>query len=82
MYRLPCKIPSFFKAAYLLPLLLLSCALADLRPIGLSTIPESPWALLAEENSEVILIFDTEMEKLSVERALQVSSPTAQWKGS
>jgi len=47
----------------------------DLRPIGVSTVPKSPWALLPEAESPVIITFDTEMEKHMVERALQIYSP-------
>jgi|GEM_PF-560548 len=66
-----------FKAAFFLPvvLLLASCAFVDLRPIGISTVPGGPGALLQEEESPVIIRFDTEMEKQTVEKALQVYSP-------
>ena len=56
-------------------LLCSGCGFIDLRPIGISTVPGSPWALLPAEDSPVIIRFDTGMEKSSVERALQVYSP-------
>jgi len=65
------------KAVFIIPLVLcfLSCSFADLRPVGVTTVPSSPWELLPEDNSPVILRFDTEMEKLSAERAVQVFTP-------
>ena len=62
------------KVLFLLPLLFSSCMFADLRPVGISTVPEGPWAVLDGEYSPVILIFDTEMEKPSVERSIQIIS--------
>jgi len=65
----------------------LSCAFVDLRPIGMRTVPEGAWALLSGEESPVILIFDSKMEKSSVEKALQIYSPDGvidgelEWKG-
>jgi len=53
---------------------LLSCALIDLRPIGLRVKPDKPDSLLAEFYSPVILSFDTEMEKNEAEGILQISS--------
>ena len=66
-----------FAAVSFLPVICLcvSCAFADLRPIKLSTVPEGPGALLPETESPVIVRFDTAMEKLPVENALQISSP-------
>lgn len=63
-----------FVLTALLCLVCFACAFADLRPIGISTVPANPWALLPEAESPVIICFDTEMEKSSVERALQVYS--------
>ena len=65
------------KAACILPVILvcLSCGFVDLRPIGISTIPEGPWALLPGTESPVVVSFDTEMERSSVERSLQIYSP-------
>ena len=77
MFRLPGK-------AVLIPaaiLICMSCSFADLRPIGLSTVPDAPWALLPGEDSTVSLLFDTEMEKLSVERAVQILSPNGAVEG-
>jgi len=51
-----------------------SCAFADLRPIGMSTVPEGPWALLPGAESPVMLRFDTDMEKPTVEKAMQIYS--------
>ena len=53
----------------------LSCGFMDLRPIGVSTVPNGPWFLLPGAESPVIVAFDTEVEKSMVERALQVYSP-------
>lgn len=87
MFRLPCKnqmphkAPGLDKASIqlsmlsLLPLFFLSCAFADLSPIGINTVPEAPWTVLPNEDSHVIIFFDTDMEKLSAERAIQVLSP-------
>ncbi|MCL2092559.1 MAG: hypothetical protein FWH12_00020 [Treponema sp.] len=70
------------KKLYLLILILLvSCGFADLRPIGFSTVPAEPYALLPEPNSPVVLRFDTAMDKLSVENAVQVYSPTGTLEG-
>ena len=63
-----------FVFSLLLPLVCASCAFADLRPIGIRTVPEKPWALLSDAESPVIIRFDSEMEKASVERAFQVYS--------
>ena len=56
-------------------LLNVSCGFADLRPIVITTVPEGPWAMLPEPESPVIVRFNTEMEKPSVEKALQITSP-------
>ena len=77
------------KAAFLLPAVLisLSCSFADLRQIGISTAPKAPWDLLPEEDSPVILFFNTEMEKRTVEKTVQILSPDGnvevmlQWEG-
>ena len=62
-------------------LLFLCCAFVDLRPIGVSTVPAGPWALLPGAESPVIVCFDTEMEKSSAERTLQVYSPAGNVEG-
>ena len=54
---------------------LFSCAFADLRPIGISTVPEEAWALLPAAESPVIVRFDTGMDRTSVENAFQIISP-------
>ena len=53
----------------------LSCSFANLNLIGISTVPDGPWTLLADEESPVIIHFDTEMDRRSVEKAIQVYSP-------
>ena len=74
-------LPAFFS------LFCFCCAFADLRPIDVTTVPDSPWALLPDAESPVIIGFDTEMEKSTVERAVQVYSPDGiadgdmRWKG-
>jgi hypothetical protein len=85
------RLSNFFTArtAFVLPavffapvIFCLCCAFADLRPIGVSTIPEGPLSLLPEEESPVVISFDTDMEKQSVERALQIYSPGGMVEGS
>lgn len=80
MFHLPNKAASLLPLVFV-PLVLISCGFADLRPIGVSTIPVAPGAVLPEKDSKVIILFDTDMEKLSVERALQVSSPNGAVEG-
>jgi len=64
-----------------------SCGFADLRPIGMSVIPDGNNSILQNEYSPVILKFDTEMEKYQTEGILQVSSDSGSvsgdkhWKG-
>jgi hypothetical protein len=64
-----------------------SCGFADLRPIGFSTIPEQPYAILPHENSSVVLKFDTDMMEKEVEGVMQIISPSGTvdgdfvWKG-
>jgi len=87
MFQPRCKVPG--KSTFFLPVVLvfLSCSFIDLRPIGISTVPAAPWTLLPEEYSHVILAFDTEMERRSVEKAIQLFSPNGsvetltQWEG-
>ena len=89
MFPLPCRAAFLRKEAFLLytVFISLSCSFADLRQIGINTIPKAPWDLLPEAESQVVLIFDTEMEKPSVEKAVQILSPNGtaetepQWKG-
>ena len=77
MFHQPIRAALVSSAVFLLPFVssLLGCGFADLRPIAFSTIPEGPWALLPGEDSPVVVSFDTEMERSSVERAFQVYSP-------
>ena len=60
----------------LLSILLGSCGFVDLRPIGINTVPEGPWAILPEAESHIVISFNTEMEKLSAEKAVQINSPS------
>ena len=66
---------AFFFLTAFFSVLCFSCAFVDLRPIGISTVPNGPWALLPEAESPVIVRFDTDMNKPQVERALQIYSP-------
>ena len=79
MFRRLTKTVCFLSGVF--SLLCFSCGFVDLRPIGISTVPQSPWALLPEAESPVIVRFDTEMEKPSVERALQVYSSAGNAEG-
>ena len=73
MFRWPNKAVFFLSGFF--PFLLLCCAFADLRPIGISTVPDDHRALLPGAESPVIVRFDTEMEKSTVEKAIQIYSP-------
>ena len=59
----------------LFPVFYPCCGFIDLRPIGINTIPEGPWGLLPNAESPVIVGFDTDMDKKTVEKALQIFSP-------
>jgi hypothetical protein len=54
--------------------MVLGCGFADLRPIGIRTIPENPNEILPHSFSPVALLFDTEVEKGDAEALLQVDS--------
>jgi hypothetical protein len=62
-------------------LALCSCGFADLRPIGLDTVPPEAESLLPDYNSPVILRFDTEMEKPGAEKLLSVTSDRGRIEG-
>ena len=68
-----CLVKMFVFIAFLS--LIVSCSFIDLRQIGISTVPDMPWALLPDADSAVIIRFDTEMEKSSVENIFHISSP-------
>ena len=51
------------------------CGFVDLRPIGISTVPDGSWAMLPGAESHILICFDTEMEKYTAEKALQIYSP-------
>jgi len=68
-------------SAVLLCAIMLSCGFADFRPVGLNVEPSASNSLLAQENSPVILKFDTPMEKNEAEGILQVSSDSGVVKG-
>jgi hypothetical protein len=68
MYRWQNKIFVWFS------LVVLGCGFADLRPIGIRTIPEKPNEILPQSFSPVVLLFDTEVEKGDAEALLQVDS--------
>jgi hypothetical protein len=59
----------------------LSCGFMDLRPIELTVEPGETNSLLAEENSPVILKFNTRMVKNDAEGILQISSDSGVVKG-
>ena len=52
-----------------------SCGFMNLRPVSIVTIPGSPWSVLLDTDSPVAVLFDTEMDKTSVEDAFFISSP-------
>lgn len=60
---------------------LAGCRLIDLRPIRISTVPGSAWAILPEADSHIMVCFDTEMEKPAAENALQIFSPMGMAEG-
>jgi hypothetical protein len=60
--------------AFLIPLMLLcSCEVIDLRPIGVQISPGEPYGILADYYTPVILNFDTEMIKNETEQVITVS---------
>lgn len=62
------------RAAALIGLFLLgSCAIADLRPIGVETIPGEPYGVLEDYYTPVGLIFDTEMLETDTQQVVSVS---------
>lgn len=73
MFRRPSK--AVLLLSGVLPFLCLCCSFADLRPIGIVTVPGGQRTLLPEAESPVIVRFDTEMEKSTVEKAMQIYSP-------
>jgi hypothetical protein len=64
-----------------LSLILLGCGFADLRPIGIQTIPEGPGEILPDPFSPVVLIFDTEVEKGEAEALLRIGSDSGTVEG-
>jgi hypothetical protein len=68
MYRWQSKVLPWFS------LMLLGCGFADLRPIGIGTIPKEPNEILPQPFSPAALLFDTEVEKGAAEALLQVGS--------
>ncbi|MDR2363918.1 MAG: Ig-like domain-containing protein [Spirochaetaceae bacterium] len=67
--------------------LLGSCAIADLRPIGVRTIPGEPYGVLEDYYTPVGLTFDTEMIETDTQQAVSVSfsggsvEGDLEWKG-
>ncbi|MDR2029553.1 MAG: Ig-like domain-containing protein [Treponema sp.] len=53
--------------------LLGSCAVIDLRPIGVRTVPGEPYEILEDYHTPLALIFDTEMEKTTAQAVISVS---------
>jgi len=75
MFRLLISFPLVVLCAFFLScVVFLSCGFANLRPIGVTVEPGKSNSLLAEENSPVILKFNTEMVKNEAEGILQISS--------
>jgi hypothetical protein len=62
-------------------LILTSCGFMDLRPMGVSTSPDSFNELLAGEYTPVIVGFDTEVEKIGTQGAVQIKSETGSVEG-
>jgi hypothetical protein len=64
-----------------------ACGFVDLRPIGVTIIPDKTGAVLAGEYSPVVVGFDTEMNTNDAEGILQISSDAGilagdvSWKG-
>lgn len=65
--------PRIGPAALTCLVLLGSCAVIDLRPIGVQTIPGEPYEVLADYYTPVVLIFDTEMDKTVTQQVISVS---------
>ncbi|MFP3089651.1 Ig-like domain-containing protein [Treponema sp. TIM-1] len=65
--------PRIGPAALIGLFLLGSCAVIDLRPIGVETIPREPYEVLEDYYTPVVLSFDTEMVKTTAQQAISVS---------
>jgi len=53
----------------------ISCKIVDLRPVVVTTVPDSSYAVLANRDDIVTVLFSSEPEQLEVERAFFIKSP-------
>jgi len=74
MCRLPNKKIIFYFLFFILSALFSgSCGFMDLRPIGISIFPGEPDTVLPGEYSQVILNFDTEMDRVKTGQILEIT---------